>query len=768
MKLVQHPNVVHLYEVIDTQTKLYLILEYGDGGDMYDHIMKQKGSGIREEKARHYFQQIVSAISYCHRLHVVHRDLKPENVIFFKSLDVAKLTDFGFSNSFLPGEKLFTSCGSLAYSAPEILLGDSYDAPAVDVWSLGVILYMMVCGSGPFNHANDSETLTMILDCKYEIPPTLSDNCRRLISRMLVRLPQERATLQSIIDDPWLNTGCNMNNCSSKPLISEINVTLEIHLGVLQKIEAGNIATREQIKRSIEDNKYDHITATYFLLAERLLKRRHGSLALHVKLEERHTFPYESAKGVSTSTEEGGKSIDDAEMSDPVQGGEIVDKVTEDTSVKGNIYEQMSQSDECLAENSAAYSTEFQVRPVAIQPRAMRLTYPSAQYTKKAKSTPNLLNEISEEHESEIDDSPRGSPILQRRASQRRRKYGCRLSPIHSRRSSYSSSDDEEMQMFAEKHRLSSGTNISLPLRQSGTGSQGPEKSSNSGVSGSYQNSGSSIKHDIMALLQGSDKENNKNIANLLPAVSMKLSSIVHHQSYGRHFSDTNLTSYSAALRIALANSTTQHQQTKCSSDTNLVFAIKGNRDLSLSQDFVKSKDLFKYGKRSKNTSKNTSSLSLSSTIEEEPTYLNSPPGLSNLCFSVENFKLKPTENFSKTKESIVQLEANESLDISVGFDRLADIDEHTLVSSFRGKQEFIGSFQSDAKSCLKYLINEANLPCDVCSTSEEDASYTCLSTQSLSEAQPQNVAAYAITKVNRIVGSTVVGANESACCSLV
>lgn len=131
MKLVQHPNVVRLYEVIDTQTKLYLILEYGDGGDMYDHIMKQKGSGIREEKARHYFQQIVSAISYCHRLHVVHRDLKPENVIFFKSLDVAKLTDFGFSNSFLPGEKLYTSCGSLAYSAPEILLGDSYDAPAV-------------------------------------------------------------------------------------------------------------------------------------------------------------------------------------------------------------------------------------------------------------------------------------------------------------------------------------------------------------------------------------------------------------------------------------------------------------------------------------------------------------------------------------------------------------------------------------------------------------------------------------------------------------
>jgi len=130
MKLVQHPNVVRLYEVIDTQTKLYLILELGDGGDLYDYIMRHDG-GLGEDMAREYFRQIVRAISYCHRLHVVHRDLKPENVVFFERLGMVKLTDFGFSNRFNPGQKLETSCGSLAYSAPEILLGDSYDAPAV-------------------------------------------------------------------------------------------------------------------------------------------------------------------------------------------------------------------------------------------------------------------------------------------------------------------------------------------------------------------------------------------------------------------------------------------------------------------------------------------------------------------------------------------------------------------------------------------------------------------------------------------------------------
>lgn len=130
MKLVQHPNVVKLYEVIDTKTKLYLILELGDGGDMYDYIMNHE-QGLTEEKAQYFFRQIVLAIDYCHKLHVVHRDLKPENVIFFKNKDLAKLTDFGFSNNFIPNQKLETACGSLAYSAPEVLLGESYEAPAV-------------------------------------------------------------------------------------------------------------------------------------------------------------------------------------------------------------------------------------------------------------------------------------------------------------------------------------------------------------------------------------------------------------------------------------------------------------------------------------------------------------------------------------------------------------------------------------------------------------------------------------------------------------
>ncbi|KAK7792383.1 hypothetical protein R5R35_007735 [Gryllus longicercus] len=282
MKLVQHPNVVRLYEVIDTQTKLYLILELGDGGDLYDYIMRHEG-GLGEEQAREYFRQIVRAISYCHRLHVVHRDLKPENVVFFERLGMVKLTDFGFSNRFNPGQKLETSCGSLAYSAPEILLGDSYDAPAVDVWSLGVILYMLVCGQAPFQEANDSETLTMIMDCKYTIPVHVSEACKRLIARMLIREPERRASLEEIAADPWLGEDLNAEPADFLPLISREHVSDEDHALIIQKMVNGNIASKEEILEALDKNEYNHITATYFLLAERKLRAHRQEQAQRIR-----------------------------------------------------------------------------------------------------------------------------------------------------------------------------------------------------------------------------------------------------------------------------------------------------------------------------------------------------------------------------------------------------------------------------------------------------------------------------------------------------
>nr|CAD2176409.1 unnamed protein product [Meloidogyne enterolobii] len=271
MKLVQHPNVVRLYEVIDTQTKLFLILELGDY-DMYEWVMRRgydKG-GCKESDAQLYFSQIIQAINYCHKLHVVHRDLKPENVVFFERLGMVKLTDFGFSNLFTPGQQLQTSCGSLAYSAPEILLGDCYDAPAVDVWSLGVILYMLVCGRLPFQESNDSETLTRILDCKFSFPEHVSVECKNLVSSMLVRDPSKRATLSEICQNKWVRAG-DRGHAEALPLIVKDNLPLCAHTTIIEQMVAGQIGTEEEIVSAIERNDYNHLTATYYLLAERVL-----------------------------------------------------------------------------------------------------------------------------------------------------------------------------------------------------------------------------------------------------------------------------------------------------------------------------------------------------------------------------------------------------------------------------------------------------------------------------------------------------------------
>ncbi|CAL2030265.1 unnamed protein product [Caenorhabditis brenneri] len=287
MKLVQHANIVRLYEVLDTQTKIFLILELGDY-DLHDFIIKHE-KGVCESLAQQYFCQIMTAIDYCHQLHVVHRDLKPENVVFFEKLGMVKLTDFGFSNSYEPGEQLSTSCGSLAYSAPEILLGDSYDAPAVDVWSLGVILYMLVCGRLPFQEANDSETLTKILDCKYSIPDVLSDECRVLIQSMLVREPQKRASLEKIVSSSWVQAG-DRGLSTAIPLIVRHHLPTSAHATIIEQMVAGGIASEENILRFLENDEYNSVTATYYLLAERVLasyreEQARELLAKHLDME---------------------------------------------------------------------------------------------------------------------------------------------------------------------------------------------------------------------------------------------------------------------------------------------------------------------------------------------------------------------------------------------------------------------------------------------------------------------------------------------------
>ena len=200
LRLFMHPHIIRLYEVLETPHDIYVVMEYVKSGELFDYIVEKGRLG--ENEARHFFQQIVSGVEYCHRNMVVHRDLKPENLLLDSKSNV-KIADFGLSNVMRDGHFLKTSCGSPNYAAPEVISGKLYSGPEVDVWSCGVILYALLCGSLPFDDESIPNLFKKIKGGIYNLPSHLSPGARDLIARMLLVDPLKRITISEIRTHPW-------------------------------------------------------------------------------------------------------------------------------------------------------------------------------------------------------------------------------------------------------------------------------------------------------------------------------------------------------------------------------------------------------------------------------------------------------------------------------------------------------------------------------------------------------------------------------------
>jgi len=261
MKTLNHPNIVRLYEVIENTKQLLLIMEYANGGEVFDYLVAH--GRMKEKEARAKFRQIVSAVQYLHNKKIVHRDLKAENLLLDADMNI-KIADFGFSNEFTPGNKLDTFCGSPPYAAPELFQGKKYDGAEVDVWSLGVILYTLVSGSLPFDGQNLKELRERVVRGKYRIPFYMSTDCEQLLKRFLVLNPQKRSTLTNIMNDKWMNIGY-----VEEPLQPHVcQPKTDIDLSRLQTmVEMGY--SRQDAENSIRERKYDEKFALYLLLNEK-------------------------------------------------------------------------------------------------------------------------------------------------------------------------------------------------------------------------------------------------------------------------------------------------------------------------------------------------------------------------------------------------------------------------------------------------------------------------------------------------------------------
>jgi len=177
-----------------------MIMEYVSGGELFDYIVKH--GKLQEHQARRFFQQIISGVDYCHRHMIVHRDLKPENLLLDHNMHV-KIADFGLSNMMLDGEFLRTSCGSPNYAAPEVISGKLYAGPEVDIWSCGVILYALLCGTLPFDDEHVPSLFRKIKSGIFPIPEYLNKQVVNLVCQMLQVDPLKRATIEEIKKHEW-------------------------------------------------------------------------------------------------------------------------------------------------------------------------------------------------------------------------------------------------------------------------------------------------------------------------------------------------------------------------------------------------------------------------------------------------------------------------------------------------------------------------------------------------------------------------------------
>ncbi|KAM5192121.1 maternal embryonic leucine zipper kinase [Mantella aurantiaca] len=260
MKNLSHQHVCRLYHVIETQKKIFMVLEYCPGGELFDYIIAK--DRLTEEEARVFFRQIVSAVAYIHSQGYAHRDLKPENLLIDEDQSL-KLIDFGLCAKPKGGMDyhLMTCCGSPAYAAPELIQGKAYIGSEADIWSMGVLMYALMCGYLPFDDDNVMVLYKKIMRGKYNIPRWLSPGSVLLLSQMLQVDPKKRISVKHLLNHPWLMQGynCPVEWYSKYPLgymdedcITEMSVYFK--------------HSKPSMSNLISEWNYDHTTANYLLL----------------------------------------------------------------------------------------------------------------------------------------------------------------------------------------------------------------------------------------------------------------------------------------------------------------------------------------------------------------------------------------------------------------------------------------------------------------------------------------------------------------------
>ena len=259
LALFNHPNVILVAEIFESSDSFYSVMEYCEGGELFNFIVKHRR--LTEEEAAFFYYQLINGLEYIHSLGIVHRDLKPENLLLTKD-HLLKIIDFGLSNYFKKGQKdlLVTPCGSPCYASPEMVAGNKYDGFKIDIWSTGIILYAMLCGYLPFEDKDNDLLFEKILECKLYFPKYISKISRDLMEKILVTDPDTRISLEEIKNHPFFIKGKEIfeEEFSICQIEKDGNETTDENIdlnNILKDIELSIEKDKEKEKEKVEEKE---------------------------------------------------------------------------------------------------------------------------------------------------------------------------------------------------------------------------------------------------------------------------------------------------------------------------------------------------------------------------------------------------------------------------------------------------------------------------------------------------------------------------------
>ncbi len=390
MKLIRHPNVIRMYEVMASKTKIYIVLEFVTGGELFDKIAT-KGR-LKEDEARKYFQQLINAVDYCHSRGVFHRDLKPENLLLDTN-GILKVSDFGLSA--LPQQVredglLHTTCGTPNYVAPEVINNKGYDGAKADLWSCGVILFVLMAGYLPFEDSNLVALYKKIFKADFTCPPWFSSSAKKLIKRILDPSPSTRITISEVVENEWFKKGYQ------PPRFEQEDVSLDDLDAIFSETgESPNFVVERREERStapVTMNAFELISKSQGLNLSSLFEKQMGL----VKRETRFTS----------------KS----------PANEIISKIEEAAQplgfdVKKNNYKLKLQGEKTGRKGHLSVATEiFEVAPSLYMVEVRKAGGDTLEFHKFYKNLSTGLKDIvwrtGEEAKEEINDGERASASL--------------------------------------------------------------------------------------------------------------------------------------------------------------------------------------------------------------------------------------------------------------------------------------------------------------------------------------------------------------------